>query len=302
MKRTRKEKFIDIIAYVIIFGVYESIKYIPLQLDMVISKILGNIFYYMAPSLREKIMYNLKIVFENNLSKDIKNIEFLTKKIISETFLNIFEFSYWTTKTTEELEKVIEIQGMDILEKIKKQKKPVIAISGHNGNFIIMLAYLAIKNKNFSWIERTANNIYLAEFMRRLQKNREIDSISKINMKEAIIIAQKWLRKGNILALLIDQHSGEGVEVNLLGKKVFAPIGVEILARKFDCSVIGVFIYRTHRFRHRIIIEGPYPVQRTKDLKKDTVFNTQMFYNRIEKYVLLHPEQWFTWLHKRFRH
>ena len=218
-----------------------------------------------------------------------------------EILLDFFELSYWTTKTTEKLSHFIKIEGLDILEKIKKQKKPAIAISGHNGNFVIMLAYLAIKNKNFSWIERTANNVYAAEFMRRLQKNRGINSISKLNMKEAIVLARKWLRENNILALLIDQHSGEGVEVDFLGKKVFAPTGADTLSRKFDCPVIGIFIYRTSKFTHKIIIEGPYPVQRTTNIEKDAQFNTQIFYNRIEHYLLLHPEQWFTWLHKRFR-
>ncbi|MCL5674552.1 MAG: lysophospholipid acyltransferase family protein [Candidatus Omnitrophica bacterium] len=298
MQRTKKEKIVDIIIYIIIFGIYEIIKIIPLEIDIVLSKILGNILYYGSPSLRKKIINNLNAVFEKI---GIKERTTLAKKIISETLLNVFEVAYWTTKTIEELANFIKIEGLEVLENLKKEGKPAIAISGHNGNFIIMLAYLAIRNKKFSWIERTANNIYVAGFMRRMQKNRGIYSITKQNMKEAIILAQKWLRGNNILALLIDQHSGEGVEVELLGKKVLAPTGADTLSKRFDCPVLGIFIYRTSKLTHKIVIEGPYPVQRTENPGKDVLVNTQLFYNRIEKYVLLHPEQWFTWLHKRFR-
>ncbi len=300
MQRTKKEKFVDTIIYITIFGVYEIIKFIPLEIDMILSKIFGNVLYYSYPSLKKKILKNLNIAFEKN-PLGVKEKIVLIKKIISEILLNVFELSYWTTKSTEELSNFIKIEGIDILKNITKQKKPAIAISGHNGNFVIMLAYLAIKNKNFSWIERTANNVYAAKFMRRMQRKRGLYSITKQNMKEAIILAQKWLRNKNILALIIDQHSGEGVEVKFLGKRVFAPTGADVLSKRFDCPVIGIFIYRTSKFKHKIVIEGPYTIQRTQNPEKDVVVNTQMFYNRIENYLLLHPEQWFTWLHKRFR-
>ena len=53
--------------------------------------------------------------------------------------------------------------------------------------------------------------------------------------------------------------------------------------------------------KHKIIIEGPYNLARTGNLKEDMTRNTQLFYNRIEEHVRKNPEQWFTWMHRRFR-
>ncbi|MGB9642816.1 MAG: lysophospholipid acyltransferase family protein, partial [Candidatus Ratteibacteria bacterium] len=109
------------------------------------------------------------------------------------------------------------------------------------------------------------------------------------------------LKQKNALCLLIDQHSGKGTEVCFFGKIVHAPTGAAVFARKFDANVFGVFIRRRKKFKHTIFIEGPYPLAKTENSEKDYKDNTQFFYSRIEYFVRQSPEEWFTWLHRRFR-
>jgi len=207
----------------------------------------------------------------------------------------------WTKISPEKALNFIEFRNLDVLKKFSLSKKPIIAVSAHTGNFALMLASLIYAGLPLTWIARDANNQYLARFMNRTRRKKGIYCINKENLTQAIAASSNWLKEGNTLCLLIDQHSGKGTEVKFFGKNVQAPTGPAVFARKFDAPVFGVFIRHKKRFRHVIFVEGPYDLRKTEKPEDDYQKNIQFFYNRIEHYVRENPEEWFTWLHRRFR-
>ena len=299
MRKIKKKRVFDVISYVAIFGIFELARPLPEAFYPVLSRITGTILYYLFPSVRIKIVKNLRICFADSMTS--KERESLAKRIISEMFLNLSEIAFWLRFTVKTADDYVAVEGLDILKRLRKENKPVVAVCSHSGNFVVMMVYLMWKGFPLTWISRDPSNLHIANFFKRLRKSRNIYAIHRQNIREALAGALDWLRKNNILCMLIDQHSGEGVEVEFFGKKVLAPSGAEIFSRRFDCSVVGIFMHRTHGMKHKIIIEGPYNLARTGDLKEDMRSNMQLFYERIEYHVRQNPEQWFTWLHKRFR-
>ena len=59
------------------------------------------------------------------------------------------------------ISKNIEIDGQEILEKIKKENSQVIFISGHFSNFELMAMHLEKSGINLCAIYRPLNNIFL---------------------------------------------------------------------------------------------------------------------------------------------
>lgn len=65
-------------------------------------------------------------------------------------------------------------------------------------------------------------------------------------------------------------------------------------------TVVGIFIFKEGK-KNRVIIEGPYKIQKTDNPSEDIEKNTSFFIKRIENFVSQYPSQWFTWLHRIFR-
>jgi len=169
------------------------------------------------------------------------------------------------------------------------------------GNFPRLQTILAKKGFPINVFIRPPSGEHLARFFKKIICSANVPFIYIMDMQDAIKESIRWLNRKGILSFYVDQHFGNGVEVEFFNKKVLSPVGAATLARKYRCPVVGLFTYRMPDGKQKIIIEGPYLMQRTDNFTEDIKANTSFFMARVEHYVREHPEQWFTWLHRRFR-
>lgn len=248
---------------------------------------------------RNKVIKNLKIAFGNKKTqKERKNI---CKTLFVEIIMNFLEMVYLTKISEKRLRKLVEVEGEENLKEAMKQQVGVVAACSHMGNFPVMQTKLAGMGYPINSITRDANNIYLARFGHSLRKKVNMPDISKWNIKKAIKESQNWLKNKGILSIYLDQHAGNGVKVKFFDRDVLVPVGAAVFARKYKCPVVGIFSYRKKSGKHKVIIEGPYKLQRTSNPSDDIQKNTSVFMERVEYYVRQYPEQWFSWMHRRFR-
>jgi KDO2-lipid IV(A) lauroyltransferase len=109
------------------------------------------------------------------------------------------------------------------------------------------------------------------------------------------------LENGGAVALLVDQHTTQGVDVVFFGRWAKAnPLAVQ-LARLTGAKIRGVRVVRLpdgNSFRGELTDEIA-PV-RNADGEIDLQATTQAIANVVEGWVREHPEQWL-WLHRRWR-
>ena len=243
MRRTRKERVFDVISYVAIFGVFEFARTLPEAFYPVLSRIKGTIFYYLFPALRIRIEKNLRICFGDEITPQQRG--FLAKRIISETLLNLLELEFWfmtdrfTVKKTDDY---VSVEGLDILEKLRKEKKPIIAVGSHLGNFAIMMVYLMWKGFPLTWIARDSNNIHVADFFERIRKNRNIYTIHKQNVREELSAALGWLRKKTSFACSLTSTQGKAWKLNFSGRR-FLRLQVQKHCRGDSTAAWSGFLY-----------------------------------------------------------
>jgi len=298
-KKKFSQKLFHLFTYIGMYEVFFIFKIFPLSSYRFLSFLLGNFGYYTMRKTRKRIISNLKIAFGNE--KTLEEMKKLAKKILIEIILNSMETIYLTLVSKKELLKLVEIDGEEKLHNCLKEKKGAVAVCAHLGNFPLMQARLTIAGFPVKAIIKDSNNPYLARFWQKTRNKMGIPFISKWDIKNAVLQSQYFLKQGEIVCFYLDQHAGNGVKAKMFGKDVFVPRGAATFSRKNRCPVIGLFPYRKKGNRHKIIVEGPYNLKITENPNQDIIENSCFFIKRVEHFVRMYPDQWFSWLHRRFR-
>ena len=258
------------------------------------SKLSGKIFELIGPYFRSK-----KVV-ESNIKKAFPNINSLVLKKISRSMWKNYgkvfaEFMFMKDFRFGNLANRIEIEGQEILDKIKSSNKQAIFISGHFSNFELMAMHLEKSNINLSTIYRPLNNIFLNGIMERIR----IKYICKNQIKKGIGGLKKLIKlKKNKFstALMIDQRVSEGILSNFFNQKALTTTIPAQLVKKFNIPIIPVSIKRIEGLRYRIKINNP--IYFSKD---ETIENITDELNKIlENMIIKNPEEWI-WSHNRWK-
>ena len=110
--------------------------------------------FFRSKKILENNLHNISLKknnpeYQNTISKIWENYG----RIFSDyVFLNKFRNGYFGD--------YIQINGSEVLEKVKKEKDPVIFISGHFNNFELMAMFIENSGIYLSAIYRPLNNIF----------------------------------------------------------------------------------------------------------------------------------------------
>jgi len=190
----------------------------------------------------------------------------------------------------------IELEGEEYLREALRRKKGVILLSGHLGNFPLLLLYLAERGYPVTVVARDPRNPTLARYVQRVRGGMKVKSIPVKPRTVSVKKSLECLRRNEILFLQLDQrpHRRLGIEIKFFGRPALSFAGPAVLARRTGAAVLPAFITRGEGYHHRIVIEE------SLDLPRDDIPASLQIMNRvIEDHILACPEQWW-WFHRRF--
>ena len=152
------------------------------------SAIGGKIFQIIGPFFRSKnvIYSNIKKAFPEINKVEVDKITSLMWNNYGRVFaeyLFIKDFRYGKLASN------IKIDGIEILNEIKKTKKPVVFVSGHFANFELMAMLLEKEGINLSAIYRPLNNIFLNKILESIRKK----YICKNQIKKGLVDLKSFL-------------------------------------------------------------------------------------------------------------
>ena len=258
------------------------------------SRLSGKIFELIGPFFRSKtiIHSNIKRAIADVESKNLENIT----KLMWNNYGRLFaEYMFIKDFRDGKLSNKIQINGQEILDKIKKSNKQVIFISGHFSNFELMAMCLEKAGIKLSAIYRPLNNIFLNIIMERIRKR----YICKYQIKKGIGGVKKLidLKKNNFsTALMIDQRVSEGILSNFFNQKALTTTLPAQLVMKFHIPVVPVYIERINDLNFKISVSDP--INFSKDTSIEII--TEELNQILEKMILKNPEQWI-WSHNRWK-
>ncbi len=283
----------------IIYLIYRFFKFVVLLLPKSLVKIFLDALVYLVYLVNiEHKRYakaNLDFVYKDSISEDKK------KEIIKGTYknlvYNLYEFIENQTLDLAGFEKKISLQNESIILDALKNKRKIILITAHYGNWEYGNTFFPLKYAPTTMVGRPMNNKY---FNQELNDTRTKNNTQMLTKREAGRGLVKAIKDNRILGFVIDQHNGDGVEVDFLGHKVLQADSASRLAIKFDALIIPLFFTMDSFGQYTAKFYEPIDHKNYNDENK--ILNlTQAQADIMSKHILLKPEQWF-WQHKRFKH
>ena len=256
------------------------------DLGFYIGKTFGNIF-----RKKKSIIENLK---KSKISIDISENEF-AKNVLGNYGRILAEYPFLKDFRNNNLSNYIEIEGIDNLEKIKLKNKPVVFISGHFNNFELMAMQIEKSEINLAAIYRPLNNIFLNEDMEHIRKN----YICKNQIKKGRTGTRQILenlKKGNSIALMIDQRVTEGIKINFFGDLASTTTIPAQIIKKYKCDLVPIYIERNKKHYFKMYVSQPIVINSEKSNEEISKHLNKI----LEKMILKNPDQWI-WTHDRWR-
>jgi len=259
------------------------------------TKFSGNLMTVFGPMFRSNkiIISNLTIAFPKLSLQEKKN---LSKRMWFNYGRILAEYMYIKYfREKEKFSNLIIIENQNILEKIKKESKPVIFISGHFNNFELMAMQIDKAGIDLTTIYRPLNNIFLNPLMERIRKK----YICKKQIKKGIAGTKELLqnfKNGSSIALMIDQRVTEGIMCDFFGQKARTTTIPAQFVKKFNAKIVPVYIQRFDNNKFKLEFDGIIEFKSDETLDAITLKLNKI----LEEMILKNPDQWI-WTHNRWK-
>ena len=242
--------------------------------------------------------FKSKKIIEKNLeiySKDISNSE--KNQIILDMWKNYGAtfIEYIFLKDYRKHDSHVAIKDNSNLLQLIKKNKPVIFVSGHFANFELMSMEITKKKINLATIYRPLNNFFLNPFMEYLRKK----YVCKNQIKKGLSGVREtinYIKKNYSVALMVDQRVTEGKKVNLFNKPALTTTLPAQLAKKYNLTIVPVFIERTK--------DNNFKIEFKKEINPNNFNNklelTLELNKVLESMIIKNPGQWI-WTHNRWK-
>ncbi len=279
------------------------IEFLLIKLFFLIFKLIG---YKNASNLGAKLgsilgpFFRSRKLIRNNLKNSFpsitdKEIDILIKNMWRNYGRIFSDYVFIDQFRSKKLQKYIVINGIEILEKIKNEGKPVIFISGHFNNFELMAMKIELSGIELSAVYRPLNNIFLNRTMENLRKS----YICKNQIKKGLGGVREIIKafSQNIsIALMIDQRVTEGEKSILFKKSTYTTTIPAQLVKKYKCPVVPIYIQRSNDIFFDMTVEKPIYFSENDDVKSITL----KLNNWLESKISLNPDQWI-WTHNKWK-
>jgi KDO2-lipid IV(A) lauroyltransferase len=278
---------------IFVYFFFIIIKIIGLNLS---RKIFSFLFNRIGPYIKSEQTIN------NNLEKflgsrniNIKNeIKFKMWANYGKTFVE-----YLYLKKFKNMNSHIKIKGEEILNKIKKNNKPVIFVSGHFANFELMSMELTKRDVKLATIYRPLNNFFLNPFMEYLRKKYICQNQIKkgrSGVKDSI----HYINDNFSIALMIDQRVSEGKKLPFFENIALTTTMPAQMALKFNLDIVPIYISRKNNDSFEMEIYEPLKIMKNAD-SEISKLNISINLNKIlEEMISRDAGQWI-WTHNRWK-
>ncbi|AML53529.1 lysophospholipid acyltransferase family protein [Falsihalocynthiibacter arcticus] len=238
---------------------------------------------------RRRIRVNLDLVLPNIDPVEKERLTRAVPENFGRTMIELFspgEFLEIARKTT------LNGPGLEALEKARVSKQSAILVSGHFGNYDVVRAKMIDQGFDVGGLYRPMKNAFFNDYY--------VSTISKIGQplfqrgRRGMAQMVKFLRSGGTLAILIDQHMGQGAPLTFFGQPAQTALSAAQLALKYNAVLIPCYAIRQEDgLNFRIELEEPVPIGSAEEM-------TQALNDSLEKRVRENMDQWL-WIHRRWK-
>ena len=241
-------------------------------------------------------------IARNNLRRAIPELqEQEVEKIIGDMWENLgrvyAEFPHVGRMRREQLDEILEVEGLEHLDKLRQIDKGSIFFSGHIANWEFSTKTLAANDFPLQLVYRKGNNPWLDRIIQDSRNLYQTMAIPKGNYGARLLL--QAIKDRHHVGVLIDQKMNDGIPVPFFGRDAMTSPAIARLALKFGCPLVPAHVVRTEGYKQKFIISPPLEIERTGDQEADVMSIMTKINFTLEGWIRENPSQWI-WIHNRW--
>jgi KDO2-lipid IV(A) lauroyltransferase len=197
--------------------------------------------------------------------------------------------------TLEEL----SLEGLEHVKHVMHEHGRALVLTAHLGNWEYLAAVHHLIGHPVAIVVRPLDSAALDLQAAAMRRKTGVEMIDKRRALRPVLAA---LRRGRLVAILLDQNAGrrEGVFVPFFGRPASTSRSLALLALRTRTPILPVFIRRTGVASHHVEFEPPLAPAVSNDTEAAIVELTGRCTQVVEAAIRRTPEQWL-WAHDRWR-
>lgn len=272
-------------------GGYCFFRLLPLPLGRRAGRLLGRIGL-LLPRLHRVGMQNLDLAYGDSLTLAEKRR--ILRGAAENLGIVLAEFPHLPAIATGDISRLASVSGMERIP----SGSGALFIGAHQANWEWAGPLMARHDFGAAEVVRPLDNPLVNALVDRARRASGVHTIVKDDAGAEIV---RLLRQQGKVGILVDQSPRHNaVPSTFFGQPCWSTIAPVMIAVRTRVPVFPVSIHRRPDWRYEVELGPPIELERTGDLRRDLVANSQRCQDAIEAIIRAHPEQWL-WFHRRWK-
>ena len=286
----------DAVGYYIFYGINWIFTLLPFKVLYFFSDLLYLVLYYIVSYRRDVVAINLRNSFPEKTEEELKTIEKKFYRHLADIIIETFKLTHMSTR---EQNKRFTYTNLAIIDKLRDEKRDIIAVLGHYNNWewpTLLPCYLKYK---IIIIFKPLQNKYFNDFINR-QRSKFGIVLTPTSQVIREIINYKKNNVNTLSVFLSDQIPARGdikYWTTFLNQDTAVFTGAGKIATKYDMAIVFFHIQKVKRGHYNLDIELLH--DHTAGLSEVVI--TESHVRRLEEIIKEKPEYWI-WSHRRWKH
>lgn len=182
--------------------------------------------------------------------------------------------------------------GLAAVDEARDAGRPIVFVSGHLANYDVARAAMIHRGCKIGGLYRRMNYRRFNEFY--VDRICQIGTPMFVRGRRGLAQMLKFLRDGNAVAIMVDQHVGSGALLEFFGKPARTALSAAEMAVKYDALLVPCYAIRqSDGLSFEVFVDTPIVHTEPKEM-------TQALNDSLERQVRSHMDQWL-WVHRRWK-
>ena len=269
---------------------------LPPQVAVQLGAALGQLAAWLQPKRTYLGIQNLRAAFDGQLSPG--ETQRLILACYRQLGSGILELLRLPVMDQAYLGRYIAIDGLEHFDRAVASGRPVILLTGHFGNWELSSIVAALHGFPILALARAQDK--LPKLYALLVSYRESKGCRIVHKGGAMKQLLAALDRGQLVGIVGDQASRQGVFVDFFGRPALFATGPFELARRKDALLLPAFIHRERGPFHRLVLEPPICLPQDGPADEAVRAGLTQFAEALARHIRQDPAQWL-WMHRRWK-
>lgn len=256
----------------------------PRRVCYFVAKVMASAYFHFSQRDRVAIAYNMIPIIN-----DKQKINGVVKNIFINFAYYLVDFFRYEKLDKKFIEKYVKVVGAVNLDKVLSEKKGIIALTAHLGNYELGGAVTSLLGYPLHAVALPHKDKRLNFFF---DKQRQRVGIHVIPTGVAVKKCYSVLKQGGIVAFLGDKNfTGGGIKTDMFSRKIILPQGAAFFSIKTEACIIPCFFLRENKYFYNLIFDEPISYDKKDPNCLELVI--KKYVSVLEKYIRQYPDQWY---------